>query len=76
MIFETLIVGILIACAAGYLLRRVLRATLSRHGGCGGGAGCRCDGGSADRSDRLGKRHELIELGLRSREPGESSRRT
>jgi hypothetical protein len=63
---ETILVAIIVAAAAGYLLVagvRFFRGT----GGCGGG--CQCHGPDGRGSDRLGARRELLNLGVDRRDP-------
>lgn len=73
-LIEMSLVAICIAAAVIYLVRRIVssmrRSALS---GCGGS--CRCEAGSPDEQDRLGKRIELVELGgLRGIGPGKGTR--
>jgi hypothetical protein len=60
--WQLAIVGALLVAAAGYLVRR---AIVARKSGCAGGCGCEAGGrGAAARSDRLGWRIPLVELGV------------
>ncbi len=63
MISEYIVIGIVIAGASGYLLSRIIRTIRSKQGACGGGM-CRCGEGSANQSDRRGKRIDLVQVGI------------
>lgn len=58
---ESVFVGLLVLAAAAYLVRSILHAARASDEGCGGG--CRCSEASQAASDRLGRMHELIQLG-------------
>ncbi|MBX3396002.1 MAG: FeoB-associated Cys-rich membrane protein [Phycisphaerae bacterium] len=67
---ETVLVGLLVLAAAAYLVRSIIQAARTSNGSCGGG--CRCSEASKAASDRLGRMHELIQLGTNTPNAAES----
>jgi hypothetical protein len=57
---QYLLVGAMVLAAGVYLLRRFVRgAAGSRDSACGS---CSCEPGTKPAADRLGQRHQLVEL--------------
>lgn len=64
--WEMIIVALVVGASAAYLGWRLHRAMRGGDGGCGGS--CSCEPGAKDASRVLGRRMDLIQLGV---EPGE-----